>query len=161
MKNKAMNVLLTTTMILGSATALAGSTGSYQDKSASNYHTSPDHVNSNRSQNESMNKPMRSYDDVNTTASSTERWSKKSQDKKMLEARTSMNDVKRVQEALNQKGFAAGTTDGIIGAKTRAAITKFQKENNLAATGSLNQQTLEKMNIERNFKPEASDTYAE
>lgn len=43
--------------------------------------------------------------------------------------------VKTLQETLNAKGFDSGNVDGIFGAKTYAAVTAFQKANNLDVDG--------------------------
>lgn len=45
--------------------------------------------------------------------------------------------VKTVQQILNDKGYDAGSADGVIGGKTKAAITRFQKDNGLDVTGSV------------------------
>ncbi len=50
--------------------------------------------------------------------------------------------VKEVQEALNQKGFGVGKADGVLGAKTAAAVSKFQQAQGLDATGAIDQQTI-------------------
>ena len=46
-----------------------------------------------------------------------------------------------VQKALKNAGFYEGTVDGKIGQKTKLAISKFQKENNLKADGIVGKQT--------------------
>ena len=43
--------------------------------------------------------------------------------------------VKKVQQALNDAGYDCGTPDGIAGKKTAAAITQYQTDNGLEATG--------------------------
>ena len=43
--------------------------------------------------------------------------------------------VKTLQEKLNANGFDSGNVDGIFGAKTYAAVTAFQKANNLGVDG--------------------------
>jgi len=55
--------------------------------------------------------------------------------------------IRRVQEALKEKGFDPGPIDGIYGWRTEAAIKKFQKANGLA-TGALTQETLKALGIE-------------
>ena len=42
--------------------------------------------------------------------------------------------VKKVQQALKDKGFYSGPIDGMLGPKTRDAIGSFQKANNLHVT---------------------------
>ena len=50
-----------------------------------------------------------------------------------------------VQKALADAGFYKGTVDGIIGAKTRAAIRSFQEENGLTVDGRVGPKTWEKL----------------
>ncbi len=42
-----------------------------------------------------------------------------------------------VQEALNRRGFSAGSVDGVVGPRTRAAISAFQTSIGATATGTL------------------------
>lgn len=44
-------------------------------------------------------------------------------------------DVATIQRALSAKGYNAGPADGIMGAKTRDAIRKYQAEKGLSVTG--------------------------
>lgn len=46
-----------------------------------------------------------------------------------------LDDRKRLQARLNAKGFDVGTPDGVVGAKTEAAIRAFQRTQGLAETG--------------------------
>jgi localization factor PodJL len=43
--------------------------------------------------------------------------------------------IKSIQQVLNKNGYDAGSADGKIGGKTKAAIAQFQKDNGMAATG--------------------------
>jgi membrane-bound lytic murein transglycosylase B len=45
------------------------------------------------------------------------------------------NDVLELQTLLNQLGFDAGTPDGVLGSRTRAAVREYQLRNALAADG--------------------------
>ncbi len=54
--------------------------------------------------------------------------------------------VKAIQEALNKQG-ASLKVDGVLGAKTRAALKKFQKDSGLKVTGKADQATLEKLGV--------------
>ncbi|MBX3583637.1 MAG: SEL1-like repeat protein [Rhizobiaceae bacterium] len=47
--------------------------------------------------------------------------------------------LKSVQQMLNKSGYDAGSADGVMGGKTRAAITQFQKDNGLAPTGKVDE----------------------
>lgn len=53
--------------------------------------------------------------------------------------------VKTLQEKLNAKGFHSGNVDGIFGAKTYAAVTAFQKANNLGVDGIVGKLTWAKL----------------
>jgi peptidoglycan hydrolase-like protein with peptidoglycan-binding domain len=55
--------------------------------------------------------------------------------------------VKAVQEALNKAG-AHLKVDGMMGKKTRKALKKFQKRNDLKVTGKLDAETLGKLGIQ-------------
>jgi peptidoglycan hydrolase-like protein with peptidoglycan-binding domain len=58
------------------------------------------------------------------------------------------SSVKQAQQALNDKGFNVGTPDGIAGPKTQAAVRKFQQQQNIGASGQLDQQTLAALGIQ-------------
>lgn len=48
--------------------------------------------------------------------------------------------VKKVQQALNDKGYDCGEPDGLAGEKTKNALMKFQEDNNLTADGVIGEQ---------------------
>lgn len=48
--------------------------------------------------------------------------------------------VRNIQLILNKNGYDAGTADGMMGAKTTAAIAEFQKDNGMAATGQVTEE---------------------
>jgi peptidoglycan hydrolase-like protein with peptidoglycan-binding domain len=50
--------------------------------------------------------------------------------------------VANAQNALNSKGYDAGPADGRLGPHTRSAIMKFQADQNLPQTGSLDSATM-------------------
>ncbi|MEC0276801.1 peptidoglycan-binding protein [Peribacillus frigoritolerans] len=50
-------------------------------------------------------------------------------------------NVKRIQEALNKKGYSVGTADGLFGPKTVAAVKKFQRANKLSPDGIVGPKT--------------------
>lgn len=54
----------------------------------------------------------------------------------------SRNTVKRVQKKLNRCGYNCGTADGVMGTKTKRALKRFQRDNDLTADGVIGQQTL-------------------
>jgi len=57
--------------------------------------------------------------------------------------------IVKVQEALKEKGDNPGPADGIMGKQTRAAVKKFQKANGLKATGTVDDQTAEKLGVQK------------
>jgi hypothetical protein len=54
--------------------------------------------------------------------------------------------IANIQSALNDKGYEAGTPDGLLGNGTKNALDKFQRENNLA-TGGITYETLNALGI--------------
>jgi peptidoglycan hydrolase-like protein with peptidoglycan-binding domain len=61
----------------------------------------------------------------------------------------SRQEVRKVQEALKEKGENPGALDGIMGKKTHAAISAFQKSNGLKVTARLDSQTAEKLGVQK------------
>lgn len=57
--------------------------------------------------------------------------------------------VKRVQIALHQHGFDPGQIDGRDDGRTQAALAQFQLSRNLPASGSMDEQTLKALGVER------------
>lgn len=55
--------------------------------------------------------------------------------------------VKKVQRALNKKGYNCGTVDGIYGQKTKNAIKKYQKNNKLTVNGKITKQLKKALKI--------------
>jgi putative peptidoglycan binding protein len=64
------------------------------------------------------------------------------------QSQASATQVREAQEALREKGYDPGPIDGIAGMKTRQAIRSFQKESELAVTGTLTDQTMDKLGVE-------------
>jgi len=54
--------------------------------------------------------------------------------------------IRQIQSALNAKGYDAGAADNVLGVRTKAALTKFQKDNNLPV-GQLDMQTLKALGV--------------
>ena len=63
--------------------------------------------------------------------------------------RWAAQDVKKAQEALKNKGHDPGSMDGIMGPQTRQAIKAFQSANGLKATGRLDNETAQKLGVEK------------
>lgn len=57
------------------------------------------------------------------------------------------SEVVNIQNALKQKGYYTGATDGIYGTGTRDAVKKFQKDNGLTADGIAGSKTLAALGI--------------
>ncbi|WP_020567868.1 peptidoglycan-binding domain-containing protein [Neolewinella persica] len=54
--------------------------------------------------------------------------------------------IRDVQRALNKLGYPAGTADGIMGARTKTALAKYQRDNGLPI-GGMNAPTLKKLGL--------------
>jgi peptidoglycan hydrolase-like protein with peptidoglycan-binding domain len=61
--------------------------------------------------------------------------------------RMAMTDTRAAQEALRTQGFDPGPADGRMGPRTRAAISEFQRKNDLPVTGMLDDATAAKLNV--------------
>jgi peptidoglycan hydrolase-like protein with peptidoglycan-binding domain len=59
------------------------------------------------------------------------------------------DSVKKVQEALRDKGYDPGPIDGVMGSQTRAAIRQYQTAENLPVTGHLDGQTAGKLGVDQ------------
>ncbi|MFW5969444.1 MAG: lytic murein transglycosylase [Halofilum sp. (in: g-proteobacteria)] len=62
--------------------------------------------------------------------------------------RLTRDDVIALQERLNENGFDAGAADGIPGTQTRAAIRKFQQEQDMIADGFVSREVLERLSLQ-------------
>ena len=51
------------------------------------------------------------------------------------------DDVRQAQQSLTEKGFNPGPVDGIMGPHTKAALSDYQKKENLKVTGRLDHET--------------------
>lgn len=56
-------------------------------------------------------------------------------------------EVKNIQQRLSKWGYNPGAVDGIYGAKTEAAVRRFQKNNGLVQDGIAGPKTLEKIGL--------------
>lgn len=56
--------------------------------------------------------------------------------------------VKAAQQALKDKGHDPGAIDGVMGAKTKAALKDFQKAQGLKESGSLDNDTMAKLGVD-------------
>ena len=55
--------------------------------------------------------------------------------------------IRAAQKELERRGYDSGPVDGIAGPKTKAAISKFQADEQLAQTGRLDASTLSHLNV--------------
>jgi peptidoglycan hydrolase-like protein with peptidoglycan-binding domain len=62
----------------------------------------------------------------------------------------SPDQIKQVQEALDQKGFHVGRQDGVMGRDTRQALSSFQRQLNLQQTGQPDDLTLQALGVNAN-----------
>ena len=65
---------------------------------------------------------------------------------------TDKDTVKKVQQALNDAGYNCGTPDGVAGKKTAAAITQYQTDKGLEATGTIDDALLQAMGLAEDDK---------
>jgi peptidoglycan hydrolase-like protein with peptidoglycan-binding domain len=68
----------------------------------------------------------------------------------MLQVGSRGSDVTRLQQTLSRAGFNPGGADGIFGAKTKAAVVRYQRANGLAADGIVGNNTGSKLFHSRN-----------
>jgi len=61
-------------------------------------------------------------------------------------ADTTPGVIRRVQQALKDKGYQPGPIDGVMGAQTRSALTKYQQSKGLPL-GNLNKETLSSLGL--------------
>jgi hypothetical protein len=68
----------------------------------------------------------------------------------------SSEDIKKAQEALKAKGMDPGPATGRMDAQTQEALSKFQKANDLPATGVLDEKTAAKLGVALNKSHEGA-----
>lgn len=66
--------------------------------------------------------------------------------------------VKKVQTKLIRWGYMSGSADGIFGAKTKAAVVKFQKNNGLVADGVIGTKTAQALGISLSMSTSSAST---
>ncbi|MCC6531734.1 MAG: peptidoglycan-binding protein [Burkholderiales bacterium] len=65
----------------------------------------------------------------------------------MSGASMSTDTVRQVQQALADKGFSPGPVDGIVGPRTRAALSKYQRSQNLTGASGMDQRTMDSLGV--------------
>lgn len=73
-------------------------------------------------------------------------------DKPWADQTIALDQVEKVQEQLKSEGLYEGNVDGLIGPKTEEGIRKFQENQNLTASGELNQETIDAMGVDVDLK---------
>lgn len=76
---------------------------------------------------------------------------------------TTTDNIRSVQNALSAQGLEVGQADGRFGPQTRSALREYQQNNDLAVTGTINQETLDSLGIEYDTANtmDDTDTFAE
>ena len=59
------------------------------------------------------------------------------------------DNIRAVQQALKDKGLDPGPIDGVNGRKTRAALKKYQAQQNLTADGRMGPKTLDSLGVKQ------------
>ena len=59
----------------------------------------------------------------------------------------SSDDIRKVQQSLNDKGYDVGPVDGVLGSRTRTGIRQYQASEKLAVTGRLDNETAGKLGV--------------
>ena len=65
----------------------------------------------------------------------------------------SQNDMKLIQQALQEKGYNPGNINGTADDTTRATIRKFQQDNAIPVTGTIDELTANKLGFRYAKKP--------
>jgi peptidoglycan hydrolase-like protein with peptidoglycan-binding domain len=56
-------------------------------------------------------------------------------------------EIRKVQQSLNDKGYDSGPVDGVLGSRTRAGIRQYQASEKLTVTGRLDAETAGKLGV--------------
>ena len=67
-------------------------------------------------------------------------------------------EIMQAQQALNQKGFDAGKADGILGPRTKRALSSFQQSQGLQRSGRLDDKTLMALGVSNGQQPSQPST---
>jgi peptidoglycan hydrolase-like protein with peptidoglycan-binding domain len=67
------------------------------------------------------------------------------------------NDVRKMQQTLQDKGRYRGEVDGVFGLRTRASIRGFQKAENLPVTGQLDTETAGRLGVRPEGREETGE----
>ena len=61
---------------------------------------------------------------------------------------TDSNTIKKIQQALNDKGYACGTADGITGQKTKDAISAYESSVGITVNGIITDELLQSLGLQ-------------
>jgi peptidoglycan hydrolase-like protein with peptidoglycan-binding domain len=70
---------------------------------------------------------------------------------------TARDDVKEMQQTLQDEGHYQGKVDGVLGLRTRASIRGFQKAESLPVTGQLDVRTASKLGVNPEVRGETGN----
>jgi peptidoglycan hydrolase-like protein with peptidoglycan-binding domain len=65
----------------------------------------------------------------------------------------STSDMRLVQQRLQEKGYSPGNTNGLADETTRAAIRKFQQDQGIPVTGTIDERTANQLGFEYSRNP--------
>jgi peptidoglycan hydrolase-like protein with peptidoglycan-binding domain len=65
----------------------------------------------------------------------------------------SRNDMKLIQQRLQEKGYDPGNVDGTANDTTRVAIRKFQKDQGIPVTGTIDERTANQLGFQYSKNP--------
>jgi len=68
-------------------------------------------------------------------------------------SRANAEEVRQVQQKLNDMGYHAGSVDGVLGPRTESALRQFQHARSLDATGDIDSKTLAALHRESTAYP--------
>jgi peptidoglycan hydrolase-like protein with peptidoglycan-binding domain len=70
----------------------------------------------------------------------------------------SKSDMRKVEGALQAKGYRVGKIDGMVDDDARKAISAFQKDNGLTITGTIDERTADKLGVRISAKSGSSQS---
>jgi peptidoglycan hydrolase-like protein with peptidoglycan-binding domain len=68
------------------------------------------------------------------------------------------DDIRVVQRVLIERGLLHGEADGILGPETREAITTFQRQQGIQATGSIDARTVSSLGVSAQLSQQANES---
>ena len=71
-----------------------------------------------------------------------------SQNRQISASQLNAEQIRKIQQKLNQQGFHAGQVDGKWSSETQAAIRNFQQSKGMKVSGQLDELTLDELGLE-------------